>query len=78
MTVWIGAFYQRITDDTHGSIQVKDLFPNGIENAEANFVERLEEWADGLPLAQQIVANQIVRKVYDYLQGHDVGNTEIR
>lgn len=77
LAVWFGAFRQNINGDTNGSIKIKDLFPNGTEGLQEGFIDRLEEWADGLPLAQQIIANQIINKIDDHLSGIDVGDANI-
>lgn len=77
LAIWFGAFYQKINGDTKGSIQIKDLFPDGTDGLQDNFIGRLDEWADGLPPGQQIVANQIVNAMDDFLDGSDLGNQEI-
>lgn len=77
ITVWFGAFYQKISGDTNGSIPIKDLFPDGTAGLEDQFITRLEDWAGGLPPGQQIVANQLVSAIEDYLSGLDAGDQEI-
>ena len=77
LAVWVGAFYQKISSDTKGSILISDLFPEGTGDLEENFIGRLDEWAEGLPLGQQVVAKQIIRKIDDYLSGLDVSDTQI-
>ena len=77
LAIWFGTFYQRINGDTKGSITVKDLFPNGSDDLQDNFIDHLNEWASGLPPPQQIVANQIIKKIDDYLNGVDVGDARI-
>ncbi|MBD0833593.1 hypothetical protein ICJ83_15770 [Aestuariibaculum sp. TT11] len=77
IAVWFGAFNQNIKGDTNGSINIADLFPNGAGELQDNFIGRLEEWADGLPLAQKVIANQIIDRVDDYLNGVDVSDSTI-
>ncbi|MCR8668108.1 hypothetical protein NO995_10475 [Aestuariibaculum sp. M13] len=77
LAVWFGAFRQNINGDTNGSITIKDLFPNGTEGLQDGFIDRLHEWADGLPPGQKLVANQIIDKIDDHLSGVDVGDAQI-
>ena len=74
LTAWVGTFYQVIQNDTQGSIPISDVFPS-IGTGEN--IQRLKEWANGLPPAQKIIANQIIDKLEEYGQGADVGNAEI-
>lgn len=77
ISVWFGTFYQHIGGDTKGSVTIKDLLPNGSGNLEDHFIEHLNEWADGMPVPQRIIAHQIIQKIDDYLNGVDVGDTKI-
>lgn len=77
IAIWFGAFYQKISGDTRGSIKISDLFPDGSGGLQDGFTDRLDEWVAGLPPGKQIIANQIVDAVDDYLNGVDAGNQEI-
>ncbi len=60
LAVWVGAFYQQIQNDTKGSLPVSDIFPS-LGSGES--IERMRDWATGLPPAQRVVANQIIDKL---------------
>jgi hypothetical protein len=74
LSVWVGTFYQSIQNDTEGSVTVQDIFPNFGDGSK---IEALREWADGLPLAQRVVVNQIINKIEDISNGIDPGEATI-
>ncbi len=74
LTFWAGAFYQNIQSDTKGSIAISEIFPSV---GSGDNIESLREWAAELPLAQRLVANQIIDKLEDYGNNNDVGNAQI-
>ncbi|MEN2280781.1 hypothetical protein AAGF08_01495 [Algoriphagus sp. SE2] len=74
LSVWAGVFYQNIQNDTKGSIAVSEIFPGF---GEGKVIEFLDEWADGLPPAQKIIAKQIIRKLEEAGQGIDASNSFI-
>ncbi|MFD2892189.1 hypothetical protein ACFS5J_09215 [Flavobacterium chuncheonense] len=74
LSVWVGTFYQSIQNDTEGSIAIQDVFPNFGDGSK---IADLREWADGLPLAQRVVANQIINKLEDISNGIDPGEATI-
>jgi len=74
LSIWAGVFYQVIQNDTEGSVPLTDIFPNIGEGAG---IDRLRDWADTLPPAQQIVVNQIINKLEDIASGIDPGNANI-
>lgn len=75
LTVWTGVFYQKINSNTEGSITIGDIFPN-VGSGEK--IEDLRDWASGLPPAQRVVANQVIDKVEEFGQNHDVADTQIK
>ena len=74
LSVWVGTFYQSIQNDTEGSIALQDVFPNFGDGSK---IADLREWANGLPLAQRVVANQIINKIEDISNGIDPGEATI-
>lgn len=58
--VWGGVFYQSLQNDTKGSLPMSDIFPQLGSGAK---IADLRDWAADLPLAQRIVANQIIDKL---------------
>ncbi|WP_232825792.1 hypothetical protein [Algoriphagus litoralis] len=74
LSVWVGTFYQVIQNDTQGSIPVSNLVP-GLGDGAA--IDRLNEWADGLPPAQRVIAKQIIAKIEEAAAGTDPGNALI-
>lgn len=66
LSVWGGLFYQVIQNDTEGSIPVSDIFP-GL--GDGNVVAILRDWADTLPPAQRVVANQIIDEIETLTDG---------
>lgn len=77
LTVWAGAFYQKIKADTRGSIAIKDVFPGLSPQQQQKIRNRLDEWLNTLPPAQQIVAGEMIRKIHDYFDGTDAGDGKI-
>ncbi len=74
LTVWVGTFYQQINNDTEGSIAISDIFPS-VGTGEN--IQRMRDWADELPLAQQIVAEQIIDRIEEFGENNDVENASI-
>ena len=74
LSIWAGVFYQVIQNDTQGSISVAEVFPGF---GEGNFIGVLEEWAEGLPPAQQVVVKQIIRRLEDAASGIDTSDSYI-
>lgn len=74
LSVWAGTFFQVIQNDTQGSIPVSSLVPDLGDGA---IIDRLNEWADGLPPAQKVVAKQIISKIEDAAAGIDPGDSMI-
>lgn len=74
LTAWVGTFYQQINSDTKGSIPISSVFPS---IGTGDNIQRLRDWANDLPPAQKVIANQIIDKLEDYGEGADIGNTEI-
>ncbi|WP_057938993.1 hypothetical protein [Algoriphagus resistens] len=74
LSIWAGTFFQVIQNDTQGSIPVSSLVP-GMGDGSA--IERLNEWADGLPPAQRVVVKQIIGKIEDAAAGLDPGDAMI-
>lgn len=66
LSVWGGLFYQVIQNDTEGSIPVSDIFPGF---GAGNVVEILRDWADTLPPAQRVVANQVIDEIETLAEG---------
>lgn len=60
LQIWVGSFYQQINNDTRGSIGVTDVFPGF---GSGNAIDALNNWADGLPPAQRIIAKQIIAEL---------------
>jgi len=60
LSVWVGAFYQIIQNDTEGSIPLSDVFPN---MGDGSVIDRLNDWAATLPPAQRVIANQIIDRL---------------
>ncbi len=57
LSIWAGTFYQKINNDTKGSIGVNEVFPGF---GEGNVIAEMRDWASGLPPAQRVIANQII------------------
>jgi len=74
---WFGTFYQYIGSATEGSIPLENILPDGGAGLGDNFIGQLNEWAGTLPPAQQAVANQIIKKIDDKLNGVDISGTKI-
>ncbi|UZD21788.1 hypothetical protein [Algoriphagus halophytocola] len=74
LSVWAGTFFQIIQNDTQGSIPVSDLVP---ELGDGAVIDRLNEWADGLPPAQRVVVKQIIDKLDEAASGIDPENAMI-
>lgn len=55
--IWAGTFYQKLKNDTKGSIAVQDVFP-GFGSGGA--FDAMREAAEKLPPAQEIIANKII------------------
>lgn len=66
LQIWAGTFYQIIKNDTKGSIAVNSVFPGF---GGGNVINTLNEWADGLPPAQRIVAKQIISELERVSEG---------
>ncbi len=74
LSIWAGVFYQVIQNDTQGSISVAEIFPGF---GGGNFIGALNEWADGLPPAQKVIAKQIIGKLEDAVNGIDTSSSMI-
>ncbi len=74
LTVWTGAFYQKINSNTRGSISVGDIFPS---IGTGKNIEHLRDWASELPPGQRVIANQIIDKLEEFNDGHDVEDATI-
>ncbi|GGH71458.1 hypothetical protein [Phaeocystidibacter marisrubri] len=74
MAIWVGAFYQKLQNDTRGNLPISDIFPSV---GTGQNIETMRDWASGLPPAQRLVANQIIDKIEEFGQGNDVGNATI-
>lgn len=74
LSVWAGVFFQNISNDTQGSISIKEIFP---QLGEGILIDYMYEWANGLPPAQRIVANQIIGKIEDMSNEIDPGNANV-
>ncbi|QDH80275.1 hypothetical protein FKX85_15020 [Echinicola soli] len=74
LSVWAGVFYQSISNDTRGSISVKEIFPQA---GEGILIDYMHEWASTLPPPQRVIANQIIDKIEDISNGTDPGNATI-
>lgn len=73
-SVWGGAFYQNLKNNTVGSLTLDSIFPQIGNGASITY---MREWASGLPLAQRVVANQIIDAIEDKLEGADIGSKTI-
>ncbi|GGZ16171.1 hypothetical protein GCM10007049_05550 [Echinicola pacifica] len=74
LSAWVGVFYQNISNDTRGNIKVEEIFP-GI--GQGIIIDDLRTWADDLPIAQRVIANQIIDKIEDISNGIDVEDATI-
>ncbi|WP_137403445.1 hypothetical protein [Echinicola rosea] len=74
LSVWAGVFYQSISNDTKGSINIQEIFP---EIGEGGLINYMRDWATTLPPGQRVVANQIIDKMEDISNGIDPGNAVI-
>jgi hypothetical protein len=74
LSVWVGAFYQSIQNDTQGSVSVEEIFPGF---GDGNVIGRLSEWAETLPPAQRVVVQQIIGKLEEVASGIDPGEANI-
>ncbi|WP_236032603.1 hypothetical protein [Algoriphagus pacificus] len=74
LSVWTGVFYQIIQNDTQGSISVASIFPGF---GEGNVIQILNDWADGLPPAQKLIAKQIIQKLEDASSGIETSDSYI-
>lgn len=66
LQVWVGTFYQIIQNDTNGSIPITSVFPGF---GSGNFIDTLNDWADGLPPAQRVIAKQIIGELEKVAEG---------
>ncbi|MHA7129337.1 hypothetical protein [Algoriphagus namhaensis] len=66
LQIWGGIFYQIIQNDTRGSIGVTDVFPGF---GQGNVIDALNNWADGLPPAQRVIAKQIISELEKVSEG---------
>lgn len=73
-SVWGGVFYQSLQSNTEGSITINSIFPDVGNGAT---IEYMRTWAADLPLAQRVVANQIIDAIEQKLEGADIGNKTI-
>ncbi|TNF43557.1 MAG: hypothetical protein EP311_02935 [Cytophagales bacterium] len=74
LSIWVGAFYQSIQNDTEGSLSLEEIFP---QFGDGLVIDRLNEWAETLPPAQKVVVKQIIAKLEDIGNGIDPGDTRI-
>jgi hypothetical protein len=77
VAIWFGTFYQKIKADTDGHIPINSLFPDLTPEETEEIQERLNEWVEGLPPAQEVVMRQIIQKINDYFEGREPGDNEI-
>ena len=77
VTLWFGGFYQKIKADTDGHIPISSLFPDITPEQADEIRERLDEWVEGLPPAQEIIMREVIQKINDFFDGREPGNSEI-
>jgi hypothetical protein len=77
VTIWFGGFYQKIKADTDGHIPISSLFTDVTLEEADEIRERLEQWVEGLPPAQEIIMREVIQKIGDYLEGREPGDGEI-
>ena len=77
VTIWFGGFYQKIKADTDGHIPISSLFPDITPEQADEIRERLGEWVEGLPPAQEIIMREVIQKINDFFDGREPGNSEI-
>ena len=70
-------FYQKIKADTDGNIPISSLFPDVTPEQADEIRERLDEWVEGLPPAQEIIMREVIQKINDYFEGREPGDSEI-
>lgn len=74
LSVWGGVFYQSLQNDTKGSLNLTEIFPdfgNGF------VFDSLRDWSATLPPAQRLVANQIIDALEEMSNGVDVENATV-
>ena len=77
ITFWMGPSYQKIKADTKGEIKINEIFPGVDESQKQAIKDRLDEWYAGLKPPQQAVADDIIEKIKENLEGRDPGNGKI-
>ena len=77
ITMWLGAFYQKIRADTKGVIKVNELFPGATDAQKQKIEGQLDDWLTRLSTEQRTVGEDIVEKIKDHFAGVDPGNGTI-
>lgn len=77
LTIWFGAFYQQIKNDTKGTIYVKDLFPGLTPEKKAEIREDFDQWYDDLSPAQHLVIDALINHIKDFFDGKNPGDGRI-
>ncbi|WP_225444083.1 hypothetical protein [Echinicola arenosa] len=72
LAVWVGVFYQKLSNDTRGSIGVTEIFPGF---GSGNFIGTLRDWSETLPPAQRLVVNQIINELENVSNNIDSDGT---
>jgi len=62
VTLWFGGFYQKIKADTDAHIPISSLFPDITPEQADEIRERINEWVEGLPPAQEIIMVRSFKK----------------
>lgn len=77
LTIWFGAFYQQIKNDTKGTIYVKDLFPGLTPEKKDEIRQDFDQWYDDLSPAQHIVIDPLINHIKDFFDGKNPGDGQI-
>ena len=78
MSFWIGAMGMFLNNETVGEIALNDLFP-GIPQSKIDEIKQsYNTWYNDLPPPQQKVADAIVQKLQDRLDGRNTDDTYIQ
>ncbi|QLE00724.1 hypothetical protein HX109_03785 [Galbibacter sp. BG1] len=78
----VGAQNQYIERLSAGSLKISDGFasldPEKLDDLKQQIGDSAENWYDDLSRPQQLVVDQLVARMEDWLDGKDIGDTEIR
>lgn len=77
VTIWFGAFFQQIKNDTKGSIKVSDLFPGLPQEKKDEIKTDLDQWYNSLGPLQQAGVNAMVNHIKDFMDGKNPGDGTI-